>query len=255
MFQEGLFSHKFLEGINDVAIMVELVGPYIPLLRMKTPPLQRIMSFKHRRCCLRKILSFAAGSQLIAPFIQFLILLFQVIAEGCLTGSIKNSPIIQHAEYRIPVGLAFYQKITRTRLMPRRHFKDSFIHQLLEFHLTLNARRLLAHSLHRYQRVLIAMLAPLLHVIYPAVHNHQYDAREQLEHHLARHTLIEYLAEEIYRVGLERGIERIWEGIELLFYGVQLVFIVVGARLLLLDGDRRIYEERLGCTLTISGNW
>ena len=97
------------------------------------------------------------------------------------------------------------------------------------------------------------MLAPLLHIAHPTVHNHQYDAREQLEHHLAGHTLIEYLAEEIYRVGLERGIERIWEGIELLFYGVQLVFIVVGTRLLLLEGDRRIYEERLGCPLTISG--
>jgi hypothetical protein len=87
----------------------------------------------------------------------------------------------------------------------------------------LSNRRFLPHSLHRQQRFLIAMLAPLLHVIHPAVHNHQHDARKQLEHLLAGHTLIEYLAEEIYRVRLERGIERIGKVVQLLLYGIQLV--------------------------------
>lgn len=39
---------------------------------------------------------------------------------------------------------------------------------------------------------------------------------------------------------------------QLLFYGVQLVFIIVGARLLLLDGIRGFYEERIGRTLAVS---
>ena len=42
------------------------------------------------------------------------------------------------------------------------------------------------------------------------------------------------------------------EGVQLLFYGVQLVFIIVGARLLLLDGIRGFYEERIGRTLAVS---
>lgn len=93
----------------------------------------------------------------------------------------------------------------------------------------LSNRRFLPHSLHRYQRLLIAVLAPLLHIVHPAVHNHQHDAREQLEHLLSRHTLIEHLTEEIYRVGLKCWVEIVGEGVQLLFYGVQLVFIIVGA--------------------------
>ena len=96
------------------------------------------------------------------------------------------------------------------------------------------------------------MLAPLLHIVHPAVHNHQHDAREQLEHLLSWHTLIEHLTEEIYRVGLECWVEIVGEGVQLLFYGVQLVFIIVGARLLLLDGIRGFYEERIGRTLAVS---
>ena len=42
------------------------------------------------------------------------------------------------------------------------------------------------------------------------------------------------------------------EGVQLLFYGVQLVFIIIGARLLLLDGIRGFYEERIGRTLAVS---
>lgn len=42
------------------------------------------------------------------------------------------------------------------------------------------------------------------------------------------------------------------EGVQLLFYGVQLVFIIVGARLLLLDGIRGFYEERIGRMLAVS---
>ena len=107
----------------------------------------------------------------------------------------------------------------------------------------LSNRRFLPHCLHRQQRFLIAVLAPLLHIVHPAVHDHQDDAREQLLHLASRHPLVEHLTEKINGVCLERAIEIKGECLQLQLYLVELVAIVVGARLAGEDFGGRIHEE------------